>query len=65
VLDHRLFDNKSLRDDTIDEYIGKYNELFNESLARFRAQMPRDLYEKFFGLAYDAKIDMRIFKPRE
>ena len=61
VIDLRLFENKSLRDDMIDEY----NKLFNESLARFRDQMPRDLYEQFFGLAYDEKIDVRMFLPRE
>ncbi len=61
VLDRRLFENKSLLNDMIDEY----NKLFNESLARFRAQMPRDLYEQFFGLAHDEKIDVRMFLPRE
>jgi hypothetical protein len=60
ALDFRLLESKSLRDDIIDEY----NKLFNESLARFRAQMPRDLYEQFFGLGYDEEIDVRIFLPR-
>jgi hypothetical protein len=61
VLDRRLLEYRSLREDIIDAY----NKLFNASLARFQAQMPRDLYEQFFGLAYDAKIDVRMFLPRE
>jgi len=61
LLDSRLLENKSLSEAMIDEY----NKLFNDSLARFRAQMPKDLYEQFFGLAYDEKIDVRMFLPRE
>ena len=60
-LDLRLLKNRSLIYDMIDDY----NKLFNESLARFQAQMPKDLYQQFFGLAYDEEIDMRIFFPKK
>ena len=60
-LDLWLSKKKSVSDDVIVEY----NNLFNKSLNRFRDQMPRDIYEQFFGLAYDAKIDMQIFLPKE
>jgi len=58
-LDTRLYEAKRLTDEIIDAY----NALFNKYLARFRAKMPRDLYERFFGLTADDKIDMRIFMP--
>ena len=61
VLDLRLFESKRLSDNIINEY----NKLFNEYLIRFQAQMPRYLYERFFGLAYGERIDVRIFLPRE
>lgn len=60
VLDFRLLENKKLNDEVIDEY----NKLFNKYMARFRAQMPKDHYEQFFGLAYDKKINVRIFLPK-
>ncbi|MGZ6274811.1 MAG: hypothetical protein ACXWMI_01720 [Syntrophales bacterium] len=60
-LDLQLLDRKGPTEDMVDEY----NKLFNGFLTRFRAQFKErmDLYDKFFGLAYDEKIDMRIFKP--
>ena len=61
VLDQRLFESKRLSDDIINEY----NNLFNEYQKRFQAQMPRYLYERFFGLVYGERIDVRIFLPRE
>jgi len=63
MLDRRLLRTKALSEDIIDEY----NKLFNESLKGFQAQFRerKDLYENFFGLKYDEKIDMKIFMPEE
>ena len=60
-LDLRLLKEEKLSDDIIKAY----NELFNESLAQFREQMPKEIYEKFFGLAYDQMIDVSIFSPQD
>lgn len=62
-LDFQLFKDKSFSDNRIDAY----NKIFNESLDNLRAEMPKALFEQFFGLSYEKKmpIDMRYFLPKE
>ena len=45
--------------------IEDYNRIFNNSIDKIRKQMPKELYEKFFGLPYEQKIDVRMLLTKE
>ena len=62
-LDFQRYESKS--ETVTPAMIEDYNMIFNASLDKIRKQLPKDLYEKFFGLAYDQKIDVKMFLTKE